>query len=87
MSGVFGKFDKINMRDFRRIEKRIAEAAREVDAREDLTQEQKDKEFMSILNHYTGPATGIVWDDKTGTLSIADGWHADADGFIVRDEV
>ena len=42
MSGVFGKFDKINTRDFRRIEKRIAEAAREVDAREDLTQEQKD---------------------------------------------
>lgn len=85
MAGVFAKF-KLNVRDFERIEKRIAEAAKEIDAKDDLTQEQKDDAFMSILNHYTGPGTGIVWDDKTGTVSIASEWHADEQGFIVRNE-
>lgn len=84
MSGVFSSF-RLREKDFPRIEKRIAEAAREIDAKEDLTQEQKDEAFMSVLNHYTGPATGIVWNDETGKVSIASGWHADENGYIVRD--
>lgn len=34
---------------------------------------------------YTGPDLGTEYDDKTGKLSIVPGWHADADGFVVRD--
>lgn len=84
MSGVFAKFN-LNIDDFPRIEKRIAEAAKKVDADPGLSQQERDDAFMSILNHYTGPGTGIVWDDETGKLSIASGWHADDNGFIVRD--
>lgn len=39
----------------------------------------------STLSNYTGPATGLLWDDETGKISIAPGYHADADGNVVRD--
>lgn len=76
---------KINVKDFQRIEKRIAQVRAEVEADAKLTEAEKEERFMSVLNHYTGPMTGLVWDDKTGKVSIASGFHADANGDIVKD--
>jgi hypothetical protein len=28
--------------------------------------------------------TGLVWNDKTGKISIASGFHADVDGNVVE---
>ena len=75
---------KANIKDFYRIEKRIAQAQAELAADADITQEEKDAKFESVLNHYTGPDTGLVWDDKTGKISVAPGFHADAEGNIVK---
>lgn len=78
---------KANIKDFRRIEERIAQVLRDAEA-PGLNAEKRaeaEKRFKSTLNHYTGPATGLVWDDATGKISIAQGWHADADGNVVRD--
>ena len=78
---------KNNVKDFRRIEERIAQVLREAQepglSKEE--QEERDKRFKSTLGHYTGPATGLVWDDETGKISIAPGWHADAEGNVVKD--
>lgn len=76
---------KANIHDFQRIEKRLAQIQRELAEDAELTQAQKDKIFLLKLNHYTGPDTGLVWDDQTGKISIASGWHADADGNVVKD--
>ena len=76
---------KANIADFHRIEKRIAQAVMEIDADKSLTEEEAAKCFEAILNHYTGPATGLVWDSDTNTISIAPGFHADAEGNVVRD--
>ena len=76
---------KANVNDFERIEKRLAQIQRELAEDAELTQAQKGKIFMLKLGHYTGPATGLVWDDETGKISIAPGWHADADGNVVKD--
>ena len=75
---------KINVHDFQRIEKRIAQAKAEVEADAQMTAQEKDAKFESVLGHYTGPDTGLVWDDSTGKISIAPGFHADADGNIVK---
>lgn len=77
---------KANVKDFERIEKRIEQVLREVEA-PGLSAEEKaeaEKRFQSTLGHYTGPDTGLVWDDSTGKISIAPGFHADADGNIVK---
>lgn len=42
-------------------------------------------ELHHALSKYTGPDLGTEYDDETGKLSIVPGWHADADGFVVRD--
>lgn len=78
---------KSNVKDFRRIEERIAQVLRdtEVPGLNDEEKAEAEKRFQSTLGHYTGPATGLVWDDETGKISIAPGWHADADGNVVRD--
>lgn len=75
---------KANIKDFQRIEKRIAQVKAEVDTDTTMAEQEKEERFMSVLNHYTGPDTGLVWDDKTGKISIASGFHADADGNIVK---
>lgn len=78
---------KANVKDFHRIEERIAQVLRDAEA-PGLNAEEKaeaEKRFQSTLGHYTGPATGLVWDDASGKISIAPGFHADADGFVVRD--
>lgn len=76
---------KINVKDFERIEKRIAQVRAEVEADTQMTAQEKDAKFESVLGHYTGPDTGPVWDDRTGKISIAPGFHADADGNVVKD--
>lgn len=76
---------KANVKDFERIEKRIAQVKAEVEADTQMTAEEKDAKFESVLGHYTGPDTGLVWDDSTGKISIAPGFHADADGNVVKD--
>ena len=76
---------KINTKDFERIEKRIAQVRAEVEADTKMTAQEKDAKFESVLGHYTGPDTGLVWDDSTGKISIAPGFHADADGNVVKD--
>lgn len=76
---------KNNVKDFKRIEERIAQVAKEVDSDPTLTREERDAKFMSVLNHYTGVATGLVWDDQTGKISIAAGYHANENGDVVRD--
>lgn len=75
---------KINVKDFERIEKRIAQVKAEVEADTKMTAMEKDAKFESVLGHYTGPDTGLVWDDRTGKISIAPGFHADADGNVVK---
>ncbi len=76
---------KINVKDFERIGKRIAQVKAEVEADTKMTAKEKDARFESVLGHYTGPDTGLVWDDSTGKISIAPGFHADADGNVVKD--
>lgn len=76
---------KINVKDFERIEKRIAQVRAEVEADTQMTAQEKDAKFESVLGHYTGPDTGLVWDYRTGKISIAPGFHADADGNVVKD--
>lgn len=76
---------KINTKDFPRIEKRIAQVVEEIAADDTMTAEEKVAKFESVLNHYTGPDTGLVWDDATGKISIAPGFHADEHGDVVRD--
>ena len=76
---------KINVKDFERIEKRIAQVKEEVEADTQMSEQEKDAKFESVLGHYTGPDTGLVWDDSTGKISIAPGHHADADGNVVKD--
>lgn len=41
--------------------------------------------IQRAVEKYTGPENGTEYDDETGKLSIVTGWHADADGFVVRD--
>lgn len=40
--------------------------------------------YENVLQKYTGPGTGIVWDEETDTLNIASDWYADANGDIIR---
>lgn len=52
----------------------------------ELNNPKNDEAMLKrAIEKYTGPALGTEWDDKTGKLSIVPGWHAEADGTIVRD--
>ena len=63
----------MNINDFERIEKELVMA------------EKGSNQFEAVLKRYTGPDTGVEWDDETKKLSIVDGWHADDAGDVVRD--
>lgn len=76
---------KANTKDFHRIEKRLAQVKAELAEDEKLTEKEKYARFESVLGHYTGPMTGLVWDADTNTISIAPGFHADEDGNVVKD--
>lgn len=67
----------MNIKDFAAIEKRLVSAAK--------SKEREGSQLMAILKQYTGPDTGVQWNDETGKLSIAKGWHADEAGNVVRD--
>lgn len=41
-------------------------------------------EYDILNQEYTGPGVGLVFDDKTGVLSLASEWTFDANGDIVR---
>ena len=75
---------KPNVKDFHRIEKRLVQVKAELEADTKLEEKEKDAKWESVLGHYTGPATGLVWDSATNTISIASGFHADADGNVVK---
>lgn len=40
--------------------------------------------YEKLIQKYTGPGTGLIWDEETETIKIASGWYADANGDIVR---
>ena len=40
--------------------------------------------YENVLRKYTGPGTGLVWDEDAEKLNIASDWYADANGNIVR---
>lgn len=41
--------------------------------------------IQRAVEKYTGPENGTEYDDETGKLSIVPGWHANADGNVVKD--
>lgn len=73
------------MKDFHHIEKRLAQVKAELAADEKMGQKEKDAKFESVLGHYTGPMTGLVWDADKNTIFIAPGFHADSEGNVVKD--
>lgn len=36
-----------------------------------------------LVQNYTGPATGLIYNTKTGKLELAEGWMFDVNGDIV----
>ena len=63
----------LNIKDFPKYEAEFAAAGKDA------------AKIQRAVEKYTGPDLGTEYDDKTGKLSIVPGWHADADGNIVRD--
>lgn len=63
----------LNIKDFPAIENEFKAAGKDA------------AKIQRAVEKYTGPDNGTEYDDKTGKLSIVSGWHADADGFIVKD--
>lgn len=61
---------KFNQADIARIEKELRYA-------------KHNDSYEHTLQKYTGPGTGLVWDDVTDTVSIASGWTVDENGDIV----
>lgn len=77
---------KANVKDFHRIEKRLAQVRAELDADTTMEEKEKNAKWESVLGHYTGPATGLVWDSSTNTISVASGFHVDDNGNVVKTE-
>lgn len=42
-------------------------------------------ELWRVLSKYTGPGTGLEWDDKNLKLSVVPGWHVAENGDILKD--
>ena len=40
--------------------------------------------YDTLLQDYTGPGVGLIWDEDTGKLRLADGWIFDDNGDIVE---
>lgn len=64
---------KANVKDFPKYEAEFAAAGKDA------------AKIQRAVEKYTGPDNGTEYDDETGKLSIVPGWHADADGNVVRD--
>ena len=41
------------------------------------------KEVEALIDTYTGPATGLVWDEGAEKLELAEGYIFDTDGNVV----
>lgn len=41
------------------------------------------KEVEALIDTYIGPATGLVWDEDTEKLELAEGYIFDNDGNVV----
>lgn len=52
---------------------------------EELKAVENEPGFQELVQRYTGPDTGLEYDDKTKKLNIVQGWHANENGDIVRD--
>ena len=61
----------INIKDMDNIAAKLADA-------------QGSDNYENVLQKYTGPGTGLVWDEDAQELKIASDWIADANGDIVR---
>lgn len=54
------------------------------------TLEAEIKEFLGtpeedkVIDKYTGPDTGLEWDENAKVLKLAESYMFDTDGFIVR---
>lgn len=42
-------------------------------------------EILELKSLYDGPDHGLDYHEETGKFTIADGWHIEANGDIVRD--
>ena len=52
----------------------------EAEIKEFLGTPEEDK----VIDKYTGPDTGLEWDENAKVLKLAESYMFDADGFIVR---
>ena len=52
----------------------------EAEIKEFLGTPEEDK----VIDKYTGPDTGLEWDENAKVLKRAESYMFDADGFIVR---
>ena len=61
------------------------DAAQDADAKEAAIAalNAADAALSEALQKYTGPGVGLVWDDETGKLNVAEGWSVDHNGNIV----
>ena len=75
---------KANVKDFHRIEKRLVQVKAELDADTVMEEKEKDAKWESVIGHYTGPTTGLIWNSDTNTISVASGFHIDNDGNVVK---
>ena len=41
------------------------------------------REVEALIDFYTGPATGLVWEEDTEKLELAEGYIFDNDGNVV----
>lgn len=46
---------------------------------------EHSNQFEAILKRYTGPDTGLEWDNDAKKLIIVPGWHIAENGDIVKD--
>ena len=63
-----------------------AKAAYDADPNNLTKKEAYDEAWAKLdkkLQAYTGPGVGLVFDDKAGTLNIAEGWSANSNGDLV----
>ncbi len=50
----------------------------------DIKESKGTPNYDVLLAKYTGPDVGVLYNTDTEEISIHSGWHANADGYIVR---
>ena len=61
----------INAKDFDRIAAKLKSA-------------KGTENYENVLQKYTGPGTGLVWDEDNEILNISMDWYVDENGDVVR---